>query len=82
MNNHEYPRFLETRFAYDFADATHFLANLEDELEARNPGATSLIRQHGVSLTELGATLREHVPNMISKRLEPSASQGWWMNVL
>ena len=62
-------------FPYDFADAQHFLDNLETELEVRNPGASDVVRQAGVNVAAMAKLLRENLPNIISKRWEPGASE-------
>ena len=62
-------------FPYNFADAQYFLDNLETELEVRNPGASDVVRQAGVSIPAMAKLLRESLPNIISKRWEPSASE-------
>ena len=62
-------------FPYNFADAQYFLDNLETELEVRNPGASDVVRQAGVSIPAMAKLLRESLPNIISKRWDPSASE-------
>jgi hypothetical protein len=62
-------------FPYNFADADHFLDNLETELEARNPGASDVVRQAGIHVPAMAELLRESLPNIISKRWEPSGSE-------
>ena len=62
-------------FPYSFADAQYFLDNLETELELRNPGASDVVRQAGVNVAAMGHLLRENLPNIISKRWEPGASE-------
>ena len=62
-------------FPYNFADAQYFLDNLEAELEVRNPGASDVVRQAGVNVAAMAKLLRENLPNIISKRWEPGASE-------
>ena len=62
-------------FPYNFADAQHYLENLETELELRNPGSSDVIRQAGVSIPVMAKLLRESLPNIISKRWEPGGSE-------
>jgi hypothetical protein len=45
------------------------------ELEERNPGASNVVRQAGVNLVSMARLLRESLPNIISKRWEPGASE-------
>eukprot|EP01043_Picozoa_sp_COSAG02_P114056 COSAG02_NODE_50336_length_321_cov_0.698198_1_plen_88_part_10 len=62
-------------FPYNFAEAQHLLDNLETELEVQNPGACEVIRAAGVNVSIMANILRENVPNIISKRWEPGASE-------
>ena len=62
-------------FPYNFADAQYFLDNLETELELRNPGASNVVQQAGVNVPAMAKLLRENLPNIISKRWEPGASE-------
>ena len=62
-------------FPYNFADAHYFLENLETELEVRNPGASDVVRQAGVNVPTMAKLLRDSLPNIISKRWEPGASE-------
>jgi hypothetical protein len=62
-------------FPYNFADAQYFLDNLETELDVRNPAASDVIRRSGVNVSVMARLLREHLPNIISKRWEPGASE-------
>ena len=60
----------------DFADASSFFADFENQLELRNPGAGATIRQEypGVSLKELGECLGSTIPNVIAKAYTPAGS--------
>ena len=48
---------------------------VETELEVRNPGASDVVRQAGVHVPAMARLLRESLPNIISKRWEPGASE-------
>lgn len=41
----------------------------------RNPGASDVVRQAGVHVPAMAKLLRENLPNIISKRWEPGASE-------
>jgi len=61
-------------FEYRFDHAQVFLANFEQALHSCNPAAIEVLRQQGAEPSALGATLRDHIPNIIAKTFQPSAS--------
>ena len=54
------------------------LDDFEKKLERLNPGAGSIIEQHldGVTMADIGATLRDTVPKIVAKTYDPAASAG------
>ena len=47
--------------AYDFAEASQFLLHLDSALEDANPGATELLKEHGVDLEDAAYKLHRYV---------------------
>ena len=54
------------------------LDDFEKKLERLNHGAGSIIEQHldGVTMADIGATLRDTVPKIVAKTYDPAASAG------
>jgi hypothetical protein len=50
---------------YDYGDATHLLTFLDSELDKRNPGASKLLAEHGVDITDCAYVLSKIIPNII-----------------
>ena len=65
---------VSNQYRYSFGAAQRFLDGFEGQLEEQNPGASNVLLAHGVTLGVMGQMLREHIPNIIAKILEPSAS--------
>jgi len=74
-------------FPYSHSDAQALLAAADStfaqELDRRSPGAVAIIRKHqvpvrgvfmDVDIEEMGRTLLEHLPHLLSKQFVPSAS--------
>ena len=66
---------LSGAFAYDHAAAHAYLAELDTELERRNPGASELLLEHNFDLTEAAWKLSATLPAIISVGFNPSASK-------
>ena len=62
------------QFRYSFGAAQTFIDGFEEELARHNPGASEVLLTHGVEPAAMGQMLREHIPNIIAKTFEPSAS--------
>ena len=75
-------------FPYSHSDASALLSAADStfaaELDRRSPGSVAIIRKHqipvrgvfmDVDIEEMGRTLLEHLPHLLSKQFEPSASR-------
>lgn len=60
---------------YDYAEAAAFLENLDTRLEEKNPGASQLLVDQGIDLTEAAYLLSSVLPNIISTELLVSGSR-------
>jgi hypothetical protein len=65
---------VKNSFPYDFATALGFLRNFDNEIEAVNPGAASLLLSYGVDPIDVAYRLSECLPNLISTEFNPNAS--------
>jgi hypothetical protein len=63
------------RFQYDFARARAYLMHLDTVLEEANPGASELLRKHGVDLLDAAYKLSTRIPAIISVELNAHASR-------
>ena len=62
--------------AYDYAEAANLLTWLDEELDAVNPGAADVLREHGhTDLTEAAYNLSHLIPKIISVQLNCGASR-------
>lgn len=61
--------------AYDFGDAVAFLTHLDATLEAANPGASALLRKHGVDVLDCAHVLSSRIPQIISVELNTHSSR-------
>ena len=59
---------------YDYSAAMTFMTHLDTELDRANPGASKLIEDNGVSLTNAAYLLANTIPNCISVDLNPHGS--------
>lgn len=75
-------------FPYSHSDASVLLSAADStfaaKLDRRSPGSVAIIRKHqipvrgvfmDVDIEQIGKTLLEHLPNLLSKQFEPSASR-------
>lgn len=60
---------------YDFGDAYNFLTHLDTQLEERNPGASALLKEHGVDMVDAAYKLSNRVPKVISVEFNTHASR-------
>ena len=65
---------IQNAFPYDFAQAVDFLENLEQRLEAANPGALKLLKDNEVDPEDAAYRLSNTIPNVISISFDPKAS--------
>jgi hypothetical protein len=65
---------IQNAFPYDFAQAVDFLENLEQRLEAANPGALKLLKDNDVDPEDAAYRLSNTIPNVISISFDPKAS--------
>lgn len=64
-----------TSSQYDFAGALQLLTHLDTLLDQVNPGAGALLRSQGVDLEDASYKLANTLPNIISLKLDTSASR-------
>ena len=60
---------------YDYGEAANFLEHLDTQLEEKNPGASQLLLDQGIDLTEAAYLLSSVLPNIISTELLVSGSR-------
>ena len=61
--------------AYNHTDAAAFLADLDKQLEVRNPGATDLLKENGIDVLDVVWKLSSTLPGIISTFFNPKASK-------
>ena len=59
---------------YDYGNALQLLRDLDTELDKANPGAASVLLEHGVDPEEAAWKLSSVVPNIISVSFDPAGS--------
>ena len=60
---------------YDFAEAEHYLANIDTKLDKINPGGSKLLESKGVNMQEAAHKLSNAIPKIISMELNTGASR-------
>lgn len=60
---------------YDFAEAEHYLANIDTKLDNITPGGSKLLESKGVNMQEAAHKLSNAIPKIISMELNTGASR-------
>ena len=60
---------------YDYGEALALLRNLDTRLEEVNPGASAVLREHGLEPIEAAWKLSSVLPNIISVDFNPAGSR-------
>ena len=59
---------------YEYSDAAELLRHLDMDLDGMNPGATDMLRKHGVDPVDAAFRLADALPALISTNFDPNGS--------
>jgi hypothetical protein len=65
---------VQNSYPYDYAKALEFMMHFDQEIEIANPGAATLLVEHGVDPVDVAWRLSDSLPNIISTDFNPNAS--------